>query len=130
MNTWKPSEGLRRAEHLVAEIHCAIIAADGVLTSLGRHRTVELIAKALDQALRDGSEMDAINSLSVVTGSAGGGGHGAWTERVPDDRFESVDLTEAAIAIATAKPKKRGRPKGSKAKRKSAKDAKTVEVAT
>ena len=131
MNTWKPSEGLRRAEPLVAEIHCAIIATDGVIPPLGRHRAVELIAKAIDQALRDGSEMDAINSLT--------GGNGADLEKGPYDLSDYQRPHDAAVVVsqpATAatwgnidgspniRPaKKRGRPKGSKRKAKEAKQA-------
>lgn len=55
---WTPSEGLMRAQAVVADIDAAA-AACGVLTPFPHplyHRLTEVIAKAIDQALADGAE--------------------------------------------------------------------------
>lgn len=140
MNTWKPTEGMKRAEKVVADIEasalpCGIVLHDPTF----RWRMVELVSHALDQALRDGAEMDAL--ASVV-------GNGSATEAVIEDAANrlgweipttTIDALKKEAAIATGvmidnedgsidiypaglptPPKKRGRgrPKGSKKKAK------------
>ena len=74
MMPWKPSEGLKRADSLVTQIEQDAAACGSPMAGwseyrLLRHRMVEVIAKALDQALSDGSEQDALATL--------GNGHAA-----------------------------------------------------
>lgn len=142
MNTWKPTEGLKRAEAIVRDIEQAGVAtlaamaygADSLKLSrdpIYRHRLVEIIATAIDQALRDGSEMDALASVvgsfpagstvEMMNGPAGKYTVVPLAESVEIDHPDgsSYDHDAAARQIAAA-PKKRGRgrPKGSKKKAK------------
>ncbi len=134
---WKPSEGLRRADLLAADIHCAIIETGGVITPLGRHHMVDVIAKAIDAAL----EASAQPSLPL-----GNGFHPEPIETEADDSMVSEANEAAALTLAgetvygapggphdtlaaamDALPeakKRRGRPKGSKGKKAKAAKAK------
>lgn len=109
---WKPTEGHRRAEVTVQ-----MLEADGLSTGHRfspefRWRMVQTIAGAIDSALADGSEQDA---LASVVGN--GHGHkdenptGTWTHT----EYTSDDLAKAkATGDAHAAPKKRGPKKGAK----------------
>lgn len=48
MSSWKPSEGLTKAEMLVQILEVEARAAGSVITPVFRHRMVEMIAKTLD----------------------------------------------------------------------------------
>jgi len=48
MSTWKPTEGLTKAEMLVQILEVEARAAGSVITPVFRHRLVEMIAKTLD----------------------------------------------------------------------------------
>lgn len=50
-SSWRPSEGMRRAEMLVQVLEAEAIAADAKITPLFRHRMVEQIGKAIDNAM-------------------------------------------------------------------------------
>ena len=120
--SWNPSEGLRRAPQIVTDLEKALYAEQVMVSPVARWRLTEIVAKALDQALADGSEVDALNAVV-------GNGHGRssrsvivppdegerspqanWGESMPSQDF--LEVAEAKIA-----PKKaRGRPKGSKNK--------------
>jgi hypothetical protein len=54
MTTWKPTESLKRADELASTIHCDIVQAGGNVTTLARHRLVQLLEAAIDKALADG----------------------------------------------------------------------------
>jgi len=53
-STWKPSEGMRRAQPIVAQLAEDGAANDNPLSPLLQHRMVSVIGSAIDQALGDG----------------------------------------------------------------------------
>lgn len=148
MTVWKPSEGLKRADHVVTLIEQAADACDTPLAGYAgyhqlRHRMVDVIATALDAALRDGSE-------AAAPASAVGNGHADPARLTPFDvgydetvkheapawpgegksgqvltasGYRDLNLAGQIPEPFEAKPtKRRGRPKGSgkKAKAKTA----------
>ncbi len=140
MSNWKPSEGLKRADWIVCELCDNAAAAHNNIGAELRHRMIEVIAKALDQALADGSEHDALASVVgngkhpvhddySVTGEAIGVDElSEYAKEVHRDVRKAVKAQMSALAStdfpvqvsgpeAPEPKKKRGRPKGSKAKR-------------
>lgn len=93
---WTPTEGHKRAEVTVQ-----MLEADGLSTGHRfspefRWRMVQTIAGAIDAALVDGSEQDALDSMVHTNGGL-----------PPDPDPESVRLTEF-LDEQRAEPKKRG----------------------
>jgi len=105
-STWKPSEGLQRAELLVSVLEAEAPAAGAKITAVFRHRMVEQIARVIDM----GAPSPANGLL-----------HGQLTESLTqltelgqlavDSVVKTVAEAQAA-APAVAKPAKRkpGRP--------------------
>lgn len=140
--SWKPTQGMKRAITLTDEIMGAGIVCGAYVGNepygplmMFRARMTELLTQAIDQALKDGSEQDALASMV-------GNGH---TERVvahlaslppipklypttfddtpeyramfPDDpRLAEAGEGDLGQEIEKSK-KRRGRPPGKKAKK-------------
>ncbi len=149
--TWKPTEGLLRASSLAGEIHCVIMEAGGVITPVGRHGMVEMIAKAIDQALRDGTEQDALASVAardwvanveevVPNGMLGDphpdgatmmGGHpdAEYNKIVDEERRLTADIRAKVGALVAEQKKTEGKRSG-KLRRKKAKSKKAAKSAS
>jgi hypothetical protein len=57
--TWKPTESLKKADELASTIHCDIVQAGGNVTTLARHRLVQLLEEAIDKALGEAQKANA-----------------------------------------------------------------------
>ncbi len=159
--SWKPTDGLRRAEYLVHELCTEASAADSVIHPLYRWRMIEVISKALDQALADGAEHDALDKVVgngygaewlakaelkpegtpvsdmvqrhvdymadrvVEANEEGPGSYLDHLKPIPNEIVakniltpeQAKEIAEKADATVSEPKKKRGRPKGSKAKK-------------
>lgn len=64
--SWKPSEGLKRAEAIVSALEAAQAACGGFgyFSPVLRHRATDIVAQALDQALTDGATQDALEAMT------------------------------------------------------------------
>ena len=98
---WKPSEGLKRADAVVRDMEAAqtaIFGPSGGFAPIFRHRIMQLIAEAIDQALSDGSEQDAIAAMT----RAGLGNGAAKTSWAGNDYSvaEPVSHTTSAESLA------------------------------
>lgn len=60
---WTPTEGHKRAEQVVQMLEIDGAATGHVFSPEFRWRMVQNISRAIDQALADGSEQDALNSM-------------------------------------------------------------------
>lgn len=67
--TWKPTQGILRAEPIAAEFTEELALAGLRMEPVYQWRLCGLIAKAIDQALADGAEQDALNAV-VANGAA------------------------------------------------------------
>lgn len=140
MTHWTPTEGMKRAKPIVEALEGDAVAMGSPMSSLLRWRMFEAFYKALDAALRDGSEADALASV-VGNGKAGWDGDlyreasGNVTKvRLNKGEHEELPAVAEAMGIPVsaayaaaagekvAAAKRRGRPKGSgkKAKAKTA----------
>lgn len=139
MNSWKPTYGLGHAETAAQDIDEAMEACKIMLTpdvrALLRHRTVEIIAAALDQALEDGSEMALVEKEGPLPGSGDrddqrpidmpSGGTTVRANYEPRTQKTMMPYATDAWVTPTEKsaPKKRGPKKGSKRKPRETKHA-------
>ncbi len=131
MSNWKPSNGLVRAEPIVRRlIEDSATANLEIRDPVFAHHVTTVLAQAIDQALTDGSEMDALASV-VGNGHAHEGENptGTWTAPAFKDG-DTVAVTggphagEYTVHEVKASPKKkRGRPPGRPKKAKAAEAA-------
>lgn len=61
--TWRPSEGIKRAEPIVGQFHEELTAAGIKMEPVYQWRLVGLIARALDDALGEKSDQDALAAM-------------------------------------------------------------------
>lgn len=86
--SWKPTEGQKRADAIIFDLEVERIGAglNGQDLSMGcpmmRSRLFDAVAKALDQALADGAERDAMEKVvgngqgaKILYGNGGAGGY-------------------------------------------------------
>ena len=115
--TWKPSEGLRLAEPVVQTLIENAATVGVYLTDPAlRFRMVEVIAKALDEALEAGSAHALNPPLPLTKGEVP---NGEWTftpsmQNVAPVSISGVSAGTAPTETVSAPKKQRGRPKGSK----------------
>lgn len=151
MTTWQPSEGLKRADAVVAEIEqameaCGVVPPDGKpMRAVLGHRLTEIVAKAIDDArgAKDVPRHVTITSVDPKTpdGTVFSNGHvknGAITitptPGLPDGATVTIANgphagTHTFSTVSADTPvKRRGRPKGSKKKAKPAKGDKAPEA--
>lgn len=145
MNNWRPSEGLRRAEPIVRRlIEDSAAASLEIRDPVFAHHVTAVLAGAIDQALADGSEMDA---LSTVVGNGrvlrpageitapdmlaptqdGNDADPVPAYRMPEDdiaRLLAIQAAERGAVEAFGPKKRRGRPPGPGKKAKKAKAGK------
>ncbi len=74
--TWRATNGLKQAIAIVNQIETELVAELGFdiagrseLAMIGRHRMIEVLAKALDQALADGAEQGAMERATTAVAS-------------------------------------------------------------
>lgn len=118
MSTWKPTEGMRRAELLVQVLETEAAAAESKISAVFRHRMVEQIGKVIDAALPP--PVTIPDGTIFANGRIENGGlH--QTVMVPaaasrfDDEAIHADAPKAppaAAPVKTAKPAKPGKKTG------------------
>lgn len=65
--TWKPTEGIKRAEPIVRRLIEDSLTADMELRDpVFTHHVIAVLGKELDQALADGAEQDAIAAIAAA----------------------------------------------------------------
>lgn len=109
-STWKPSEGLQRAELLVSVLEAEAPAAGAKITAVFRHRMVEQIARVIDmgapvtngllhgQLTESLAELGAAEGAQLATMTAGVGG-------------VAPVMSPTTTVVASDKPKRKpGRP--------------------
>lgn len=141
MTTWQPSEGLKRADAVVAEIEqameaCGVAPPDGMpMRAVLGHRLTEIVAAAIDAAVtaytpitQGGTSKEVKYTNGHYRTYPGVGTETEASEQVqalskstmplqsPSDSFRNA--SPAAIQAALTPVKKRGRPKGSTKKAK------------
>lgn len=102
--SWTPSEGLKRADAVVREIEAsqsAIFGTVGGFAPVFRYRVTQLIAQALDQALADGAEQDAIAAMVTGNGQTPYAVYPTGTRMEfhgqPPEGWASVELTKNGV---------------------------------
>jgi len=131
MSAWIPSEGLKRADAIVGEIEQAIGACEaGPPGNVRRHRLMEIVARAIDDAMTDARNIawvappaNAVSSHFQVGGQLGATGHlNSFYANGTDINGHPLSATALPpdlrkIVTIPAKepeaPKRRGRPAGS-----------------
>lgn len=142
---WKPTEGLRRAEPIVRRlIEDSATANLEIRDPVFAHHVTTVLAQALDDALRDGSEMDALASVvgngqhpEGWDGDVHFGASGNVTKvKLHKGEYEDIPAAAEALGVPASQfyraaaekkveevKKKRGRPPGRPKKAKPAQEA-------
>ena len=129
MSSWKPSEGLTKAEMLVQILEVEARAAGSTITPVFRHRMVEMIAKTLDGGVVGVLTASAEHRVTLQNGTYDGAfsPHDVLNETVQHvngpslgqylaDQFSDMDgVTVADVGTGkTVKPAKAAKGKPAK----------------